>query len=435
MALRTREMTTAKSFISEAPSELISKSCARRGRPGLQSSWPLWPAQLFALTLFIPYGFSLGDLVLSVQRVLLLICMPLCILSIVRQGRRHWVTADSLLVANAIWIFISFCVNHGLQRAVVSGGIYSVEMLCPYLLARLCIVDARRFAIFAKLTTWMAITLLLATVPECSTGFNFFRAITGEPQPVSIARMGLYRTFGPFAHPILCGVFCSTAFAFSWYVVKPRGLWLRYLRGGLIFLATATSLASGALLCLAVQVMIIAWDATTRKLPRRWVLLVALLASGYLAVALISNRSATSAILSYVTLDAGTAYTRMTIWDYGSAEVLRHPVFGIGLNEWQRPNWLSSSIDNYWLATAVRYGFPGVVTIALAMCWLVFSLMRVRDPEKRICSSRMAWISVALGIAMAGGTVHIWGTAATYFSFFLGMAGWMLDPTGRRTTG
>ena len=55
-----------------------------------------------------------------------------------------------------------------------------------------------------------------------------------------------------------------------------------------------------------------------------------------------------------------TADGRLIILEYGSAEIARHPVFGIGLNEWVRPWYKKQSVDNFWLSHAMRFGLPSL---------------------------------------------------------------------------
>ncbi len=46
----------------------------------------------------------------------------------------------------------------------------------------------------------------------------------GAPAPFIDPRMGLERTFGPFDHPILYGVFSAAAFSLAWHVVAEKRL-------------------------------------------------------------------------------------------------------------------------------------------------------------------------------------------------------------------
>ena len=55
----------------------------------------------------------------------------------------------------------------------------------------------------------------------------------------------------------------------------------------------------------------------------------------------------------------GAGEHRLDIYYYGTLEVLRHPWFGVGLNDWARPFWRPHpTIDSFWLMTAMRTRHP-----------------------------------------------------------------------------
>ena len=167
-------------------------------------------------------------------------------------------------------------------------------------------------------------------------------------------RMGLFRAQGVVDHPILWGVFCSIAIANTYYLYRDRRV-RRLVLTAFSTAMTFTSLSSGPLLSAVLQLGMISWGWITRN---AWWVLVGLVVFGYVTVDLLSNRTPVQVLISYLTFNPGSGYWRLHIWNYASAEVLRHPLFGIGLNDWARPGWLaSSSVDNFWLNTAMRYGF------------------------------------------------------------------------------
>src|SRR5690606_25454492 len=111
-----------------------------------------------------------------------------------------------------------------------------------------------------------------------------------------------------------------------------------------------TSLSSGPLAALSTQIVLLAWERMTRRIPARWLLFSSLLAMMYLTVELVSNRSAIRVFLHYLTFSSHTAYNRITIFNWGIQDVWRNPIFGIGFNVWTRPPWMhSTSMDNFWL--------------------------------------------------------------------------------------
>ena len=115
------------------------------------------------------------------------------------------------------------------------------------------------------------------------------------------------------------------------------------------------------------QTGLIGWEVLTRGIRARWRLLSLGCVLAYFSIDLLSNRTPFHVIVTYLTFNVQTGYNRILIWQYGSAEVLRHPIFGIGLGDWERPAWMSSSMDNFWLVIAVRYGLPAFILICRAV--------------------------------------------------------------------
>ena len=199
------------------------------------------------------------------------------------------------------------------------------------------------------------------------------------------------------------------------------------LRISLIFVATFFSVSSGAYLVAIYQVLMIGWERLTRGIGRRWLLLGAGIAFLYIFVDLVSNRTPVHVFVSHMTLNPGTAYGRMLIWELGFAEVLRNPIFGTGVGDWDMPAWQTGSVDNFWLVEAMRHGVPAVLFLLGAIIWLGFRLSQktFRDPRLRNC--RLAWMTTMFGLVVAGGTVHFWGAIFSLFFFLLGSGVWMFQ--------
>ena len=85
---------------------------------------------------------------------------------------------------------------------------------------------------------------------------------------------------------------------------------------------TFTSLSSAPLLAAAVQLGTIGWGWITRY---AWWVLIGFAVLGYVAIDLFSNRTPVQVLITYLTFNSASAYWRLHIWDFGSAEVLRHP--------------------------------------------------------------------------------------------------------------
>ena len=130
-------------------------------------------------------------------------------------------------------------------------------------------------------------------------------------------------------------------------------------------------------------------------------------------------------MISYLTFIPRNAYWRLHIWNYGSAEVLRHPLFGIGLNDWARPGWLASaSVDNFWLNTAMRYGLPGLLLLVAGIVANLVGILRAELPED-LRAARSGHVVALVGTIVALSTVHIWGSTAALILFYLGAGCWL----------
>ena len=202
---------------------------------------------------------------------------------------------------------------------------------------------------------------------------------------------------------------------------------------GVVAIATASSLSAGALLSLVIQSILIGWDKITARVVHPWLIFATLAVTAYVIVGSLSNRSALEVFISYLTFNADNSYMRILIWDYGTESVMHHPIFGTGLNEWERPEWMGGSIDNFWLVNAVRYGVPGFVLLIGGFLSVCLGLGRLKNLSFSIIQCRKGLIISLCGVAAASCTVHLWNAAYILLIFFLGSGMWMFEqPKGGR---
>ena len=239
-------------------------------------------------------------------------------------------------------------------------------------------------------------------------------------------RLGLERVQAVFAHPIHFGLFCSTAVSL-FYIGMAGSLsqMTRIIGCSLIILTTFLALSSGAFLSVLIQLFLIGWLAFFRSNPWRWWLLAGSVVAAYVFVDLVSNRSPLRVFFSYATFSAHNAYWRSLIFEWGMVNVWNNPVFGLGLQDWERPHFMySGSMDNFWLALAVRYGLPGFALMALA--W-ISGLGRVMLAQRGPTQLRYAWAFCMLGLTFTLATVHIWTAIYSFTFFLLGAGQWMTE--------
>jgi len=391
---------------------------------------------IFFVAIMLPTAVSLnlGGLRLSAYRVVLILWfLPMLVrLFSGRSGRMN--VFDAMLGLHCAWAVAALIKWGGLAQGIESGGIYVIECAGAYLIGRLYVRSCEDFAAVARAYVAMVVGMLIFTVPEAMTGVHILHdgisSVVGGPAAHFIERrMGLERTFGPFDHPILYGVFSASAFSLAYFVVSERRLsnYRGMAKVAGVSLATFMSLSGGPFVVLLMQGFVAAWERVFSRVPGRWATLFTLFGLAYLAIDLLSTKTPFHVFVNYFTFSKESAYNRILIWEYGTAEVARHPAFGIGLGDWQRPSWMSDSMDNFWLVIAVRNGLPALFLLLALLIGLVVAAGRRKSLPDDWRRARHAWAFTLFGISVAAATVHLWNALFVLFLFLLGAGAWLTD--------
>lgn len=389
---------------------------------------PALPVTILVLTFTLPpeTSLSLGSLRLSPFRVTLMVLLFPAINQLMQNRKAPFSVFDTLMIAHGIWAAFSLCISMSVADAIETGGIYFVETSGAYLVGRAYVRNVDDFARVLKLIFAVTATLLVFAAVESFSGFHLlrepFKIVFGGSGPHYIEpRLGLTRAFTSFEHPILFGVFAASAFAGTYYVLLETKLNTANIKKLMIIAgATFFSLSGGPFTALVFQGTIIAWDRFTMGIANRWSILLSIVGFAWFILSMMSNRSPILIFISYLTFSANSAYNRVHIWNYGTAEVERNPIFGIGLNDWIRAPWMSSSMDNYWLLTTVRYGIPALLFLVIAIYLIAKRLPNRTNQSLRTLQARKAWIVTILGFTLAGLTVHFWNALMVQFFFLIG---------------
>lgn len=387
---------------------------------------------LLALTMPTYTSFAAGSMRLTLYRVLLIVTIFPCAVRLF-SGQLKLLPADILIVFGSVWAALTLVYHHGAGEGLETGGIFIVESLGAYLLARTAIRSERDFQGFVAVMLLLVFVLLPGTLVEALTNRNLF----GQSPSGMDMRLGLHRARGPFDHPIVFGVFVASVFGMGWFYFpraeKPIGM-PRIFRASGILCATIASVSSGALTAVIVQLLLIAWNYLAGGIRKRWRLFLYLLALVYVVIDLLSNRTPMKVFLTYLTFSTHTAYNRLIIWEWGfHHNVLENPLLGIGLNIWTRPPWMhSTSMDNFWLVLMVRHGFPCFLPIAAGGLYILFAGAR-RAGSVGLGSLQKGWTITMIGLIVAGSTVHFWNALFAYFFFILGAGAWFCRPLSNTT--
>lgn len=409
------------------------------GRPGAaqatrtRKSSVLIP--IFLVSLALPLFIYIGPTRMSPYRLILVVTFIPSFAAWLSGALGKIRLADILMLLAAAWGAIVLISLHGIDNALQSAGIFVLETFGPFLLARRFIRDYAAFQSMVKALALTIIALLPFALVENVSGSPVLIELFGSVFPVypivgSELRLGLRRAQGTFEYSILFGIVCSSAFALSYYVGESS--MRRLVRSGLVALTVFSSLSSGPLLSLVVQGILMAWDKLTARVTRRWLILAAMVVGTFIAIDLTSNRSPFDVFISYLTFNSDTSYMRVHIWNYGTESVMQHPILGLGQTEWDHPEWMSGSIDNFWLVAAVRYGIPGFLFIAGGFLAVCLGLGLIRHLPFEVAQCRKGLIITMCGLMISMCTVHVWDAPYVLILFLLGSGMWIFDSRKER---
>lgn len=389
----------------------------------------------YIVTFTLPIQVNIAGLVFTPLRLLLiLVTIPLTI-NLFRGLYSRVLLIDIMFFLHMLWGAIALTVNNP-DRVVGFMGSNAIEFIGGYLIARACIQNVDDF----RRLCWFLILVVMLTFPlalyETITGdeiiirtINSIPGVSSTTIANSEPRFGLARVQVFLAHPIHYGLFASLMLSVLFIgfrdILSPMS---RYGLTLIVLLCTVLSLSSGALLAAFLQVALIFWAWILRNNRMRWLILALIGILAYIMIDLLSNRTPIQVFMHYATFNAHTAYWRGLIFEWGMMNVWGNPIFGIGLNDWERPIWMrSSSMDNFWLVIAVRYGFPGLILLGFGYVYALYRIgKRNLGGDIAFLQFRQGWMICMSGLTFALATVHIWGELYSFVFFFFGAGIWML---------
>ncbi|MBB4187160.1 hypothetical protein GGE07_003824 [Sinorhizobium terangae] len=395
-----------------------------------------WPVRLFLLSLFLPWTIKLGSLALSPYRIVLIALLGPCLLRWVGGKAGRVRAPDVLLFLYCFWGAISLTVAHGFQQSIEPAGILFIETAGAYLLARTYISDASDFYRAVRLLFLIVAALAPFAIIEALSDRDillelFSTVLPSHPVAITEPRWGLRRVQGTLDHPILFGVVCGSVLALVHLVLgyqeKP---FMKWTKSGIVAVTSFLALSSGPLTALIFQALMIAWNWLLRSYVHRWKILWVQMLTVYVFIAAASNQSVPEFFITHFSFDTYSAGYRVLIWNFGSASVLNHPLFGVGFNRWDRPIWMPESIDMFWLTHAIYYGIPGVALIMSSYLTLLFHVSIKEGFDEKLNSYRTAYLIAMGAFFLVGWTVHFWNATYVLFIFLWASGAWMLNIPG-----
>lgn len=341
---------------------------------------------------------------------------------------------DILVGLATAWMILSFVMVEGLARGAPAGIALALDVLVPYLVARLTIRTANDFRILLIVLAPIALAIAGLMVIEAVTHTRFIR-IAGQslfgalgtleygaevgPAKLSDTRFGLLRATGPFSHPILAGVFFALLLPL-YYFSKMRG-W-PILTGMLAGIGAVFSFSSAAFLGIAMFVSLAVYDRIRKVVTfLNWPIFIAT-AIAILTVLQLVSKNGLIAILIRYTLNPSSGYYRLLIWEYGSRSVANYPLFGIGYAQFKGLPWMTNSVDTIWLSLAIRHGLPVPLLLGLAVVLAIAGLALQASRDPTVNADTRIGLAIALTMLFVlGFTVSFFGGLLIWFVMVLGI--------------
>jgi hypothetical protein len=388
---------------------------------------------IFLASIFIPWLWPIGPLIISPFRLLLILSVVPCLFIWIRGKAGGFRFADFMILFYGAWCFIAIGVAHGVNTAFQSGGIIFVETVGAYFMGRCYVRNADQFKAMVRVLFWAIALIFPLALIEVATGKNVALTFFSQFFPTHVLanndpRWGLRRVQAVFDHPILFGVSCGAILALVHIVLGETGsAFRRWLRSGIVLLTAFLSLSGGPMTALAAQLGLLSWNWLFRKVEKRWLIVWLLVAAMYIFISLASNQSVPAFYLTHFSFDQSSAYYRILIWHFGSNSALNHPLFGVGFGEWDRPDWMPGSIDMFWLYSAVLFGLPAGLAMFFAFLSTVWSIGLKRGLDPMRIRYRTAFLIVMTGYFLVGWTVHFWNATYILFLFLMGSGSWLTE--------
>jgi hypothetical protein len=233
----------------------------------------------------------------------------------------------------------------------------------------------------------------------------------------------MIRAQGTFEHPILFGLVGSMAFANVLYIYRDRFLRSVQLAAFFVFIVF-TTISSGPMLSILIQAALTGWDRLLWFMRFKWVVFGFLVLMGFMLLKIASQFHVLDFIIQNLMFNPQTADGRLVILEYGTREIINHPLFGIGLSDWVRPWDKGASVDNFWLNHAMRFGVPSLVFLVVALTISCVRIVLETTLDRREASYRTGYLITLAGLVVTLGTVYIWSATAVFVCIYFGAGAW-----------
>ncbi len=400
-----------------------SKGPARQGW-SRQNAIPL----ITLYSLLLPAGISVevGPILLFPYRLLLLLLIPFIILE-VRRNPFKPTLADAFLSFFALWVAISLGFHLGPANGIEPIGRELVDIGVAYLVFRTFVRDFDQLSwILRKLLPGVVVVAVILAYESITRDLLIASIIPvsgGEGEMQETIRLGLRRAVGPFRHPIHGGLIMASLLPL--YATAKAPGWVK-VTGTIASACAFFTVSTSAVLMLIMVIGLLFYWCLNVQLTQRpnWPMIVVPTLVTSFVIQLLATGGIMSFFIRHVAINSSSARYRKMIWEHGTNAVERNPVLGVGFASYDRPGWMSSgSLDNHWLAIALRHGIPATVfllgTVIMACAYLVRS-QRFSLEQRPVQQAALLICLVSFALSLF--TVFAWNHLVVFFMALLGIA-------------
>ena len=321
-----------------------------------------WVIALFFVVLFIPGAAYIGIKMTPYRLYLMAMAIPM-LQRALKDPTLRISAVDVLMLAALAWQAFAILVRNGTEQLVFAFAQLG-EFYLAYLLGRVYIRSAADFRFFFRcflLALVVYLPFALAELAHKRILRDLWGLVLTQPGLPGAARVrfGLARVMGPFETFLVFGAYCAVGFSIVLYTFAdrfPRNV----IYAGFVAFMAATAISTSSLLTMFVQSTMIAYAILFKWLKHKWIFALILA-----MVPLFFARTIIEFVITEVTYSQYTGESRTLHFVYGIREIIRHPIFGVGMGGWDNPYWLSEKTDNYWLGLALGRGAISFLLVVL----------------------------------------------------------------------
>ncbi len=410
-----------------------------------QQSLPGWSRAAVLLSMscvLIPRGVELqfGTIMINPSRLVLTLFSIMAAARLLSGAITIRKTpADWLMLTHVGIICFSAIYHAGFGAGLENAIAMLIDMGLAYFVARVAIRNLDCYRYFVRIILLIAAISAVFALVEMLTGYSIIRNAYHIFFPkvghlhLYEQRLSMYRSLATFRHWILLGLYCVLAFAMA-VCIKPYHLRMgrTFYKGCLVLCAAGVfaSLSSGPWMAFGLCLFCLAYGRLMRNVRGRWKLLLFTIGLGFLFLSVASNRGPIRLAINYLTLDTGTGYIRIMMWQSVWALMSDYWLLGWGWDaDWPRLEYyIWSSADSFYAVWLIRAGIFAALSIIAFFAYSWYRLGNVMDREQFAAGEAKGWIIATVCLAVTAITVDIFGNLIFVTYFLLG-AGQMLFNT------